>query len=85
MHDWRANMQNNEHQKPKFPPKLFGLRFDQWTAVLCCMIAGCQFYALINKMSFAGHDLRLFIGIAIVLLGPTYCLLTLKRSPFLKL
>jgi hypothetical protein len=64
------------------PPKLFGLRFDQLIVLLGCMIAGCQFYAVMSAIPFAGHDLRMYIAIALLLLGPVYCWFTRKSSPF---
>lgn len=64
------------------PPKLFGLRFDQLFVLLGCMIAGTQFYAVMSAIPFAGHDLRMYITIALLLLGPLYCWFTRKSSQF---
>ena len=61
-------------------PKLFGMRYDQLTWLVCSLIASTQLYTWLSPIKFGDHDLRLYLCILIGAIGPIYCLLTVNES-----
>ncbi len=61
-------------------PKLFGLRLDQLVWVIVSFLLSTQIYSFMNPVMFNGQDLRLYLCLFVMLIGPVYCLLTLNHS-----
>jgi len=63
-------------------PKLFGLRVDQLIACAASLVVASQLYSWCSPMPIMNgqYDLRLFIALFILLIGPGYSLVTLNAS-----
>ncbi len=63
-------------------PKLFGLRVDQLLACAGSLVVASQLYSWCQPIPIMGgqQDLRMYIAIFILLIGPGYSLVTLNAS-----
>ena len=63
-------------------PKLFGLRVDQLIACAASLVVASQLYSWCQPIPIMGgqQDLRMYIAIFILFIGPGYSLVTLNAS-----